>query len=298
MIVATGSNITEALQEAASFLRARGIGAARLEAELMLAFLMGVERPHLYTHGDIRLTFDLLERYGRLCRRRSCGEPLAYIRKEKEFMGLPFHVDRGVFVPRPETEHLVEEVLQWAGDYPGQTGQEKDLSILDLGTGSGCIAVSLAYYLPRAGLVAVDCDRRALVLARRNSVRHGVESRISLRRGSFYKPLESPNGPECRFAAIVCNPPYIEEGLLPGLPPEVQREPRRALSGGVDGLEAYREILAGAGKYLRSPGLLALELGARQAPAVISLAQRAGFSAPVLKRDYAGIERVLLCRVK
>jgi len=166
--------------------------------------------------------------------------------------------------------------------------------LLDLGTGSGCIAVSLALNLPSALLVAVDCDMKALALARRNSRRHGVETRISFLQGQFFKALAARKGGKKRFNVIVSNPPYIEEGILPGLPREVQQEPRRALCGGMDGLEAYREILRGAGEYLLSPGLLALELGAGQAAEVTAMARRAGFTAPLVLRDYAGIERVLL----
>ena len=289
-------SIREALQEAVSFLQERGMGGARVDAELLLAFLLGVERLHLYAHAEKKLPPGLIKSFTELCRRRGDGEPLAYIRGEKEFMSLRFHVEAGVFIPRPETEHLVEAVLQWALSY-GVGREGEGLNILDLGTGSGSIVVALAFYLPRAHFVAVDQDLKALETAGYNSRRHKVVQRISFLQGNFYEALASLETDKKRFNAIVSNPPYIEEGVLPHLSPEVQQEPYQALSGGADGLDAYREILTGAGDFLMSPGLLALELGAGQAADVIKIAQRSGFAdAPVVCHDYAGIERVLLLK--
>ncbi len=288
-----GKSISEALREAASFLQQRGIDRARVEAELLLAFLLRVERPHLYAHAEAELSPELFKPFAELCRRRGAGEPLAYIRGEKEFMSLLFYVEAGVFIPRPETEHLVEAVLQWA--YAYENGKEGEgLNILDLGTGSGCIAVSLAFNLPRAHFVAVDKDVKPLETAGRNSRRHKVESRISILQGHFYEALSTLEGSNKHFNIIVSNPPYIEEGMLPGLPPEVKQEPYQALSGGTDGLDAYREIITGASDFLLSPGLLALELGAGQAAEVINIAYRNGFTSTKVFPDYAGIERVLL----
>ncbi len=288
-----GKSIREALREAASFLQKRGIDGARVEAELLLAFLLGVERTHLYAHAEAELSSELSKPFAELYRRRGDSEPLAYIKEEKEFMGLLFHVEAGVFIPRPETEHLVEAVLQWVRA-SGSGGE--GFNILDLGTGSGSIVVSLAVYLPRAHFVAVDKDIKPLETAVRNSRRHRVESRISFLQGHFYEALSTlENNKKC-FNIIVSNPPYIEEGLLSRLPPEVQQEPYQALSGGADGLDAYREIITGAGDFLLSPGLLALELGAGQSADVIEMAHRAGFISPKVCHDYAGIERVLILK--
>ena len=290
-----GKSIREALREAASFLQQRGIDGARVDAELLLAFLLGVERPHLYAHDEAELSPVSLNSFEELIRRRGNGEPMAYIRGEKEFMGLSFYVEPGVFIPRPETEHLVEAVLQWT--HSSNSGLEgEDLNFLQLGTGSGIIPVSLAVYLPQAHFVAVDTDEKALKTAAYNSRRHMVETRIVFRKGHFYEAVTTMEDNKKRFNVIVSNPPYIEEGMLSQLSPEVQQEPRQALNGGVDGLDAYREILAGASDYLLSPGLLALELGAGQATNVIEIATRNGFSAPQVHHDYAGIERVLLLK--
>lgn len=288
-------NIKEALQEAASFLRDRGIGEGRVEAELLLALLLQVGRPYLYAHGETVLSADRLADYAALCRRRAAGEPLAYISGEKEFMGLPFYVESGVFIPRPETECLVELVLRWARKEKNYAAETANPDILELGAGSGNIAISLAYYLPRAFLVAIEADTKALAVARRNIRRHGMAERINLLQGHYYRALDAAAGVKRRFGIIVANPPYIEESILPGLPAEVRQEPRRALCGGPDGLDAYREIIAGALEYLLVPGLLALELGAGQAEPVKALACRAGFAATAVHKDYAGTERVMLC---
>lgn len=291
-----GKSIKEALQEAVSFLKQRGIEGARLDAELLLALLLTVERPYLYAHAELELSAAQLEHYAALCRRRAEGEPLAYIRGEKEFMGLSFLVERGVFIPRPETEHLVEGVLQWLQTREGSPVAGKPLNMLELGAGSGCIAVSLALKLPQALLTAVDCDPQALALAHRNSVRHGVETRISFLQGHFFQALAAGEG-RSSYHVIVSNPPYIEEDSLAQLSREVRQEPRCALCGGRDGLDAYREIIGEAEKYLLSPGLLALELGAGQAAQALALGRRAGFTEWHLIRDYAGIERVILFTV-
>jgi len=276
-------------------LRDHGIEEGRVEAELLLALLLQVSRPYLYAHGETVLSTAQSANYAELSRRRAAGEPLAYISGEKEFMGLPFYVEAGVFIPRPETEHLVELVLGWTRERGKYTGEKASIDILELGTGSGNIAVTLAYYLPRASLVAVDADAKALAVACRNGQRHGVAARINFLQGHYYRALDTAAGVKSRFDIIVANPPYIKEGMLSMLPAEVRREPRRALCGGPSGLDAYREIIAGALAVLYAPGLLALELGAGQAAEVKGLSQRAGFAATAVHKDYAGIERILLC---
>lgn len=287
-----GKTIKEALQEAASYLRRQNIDGPKVEAELLLAFFLGVERPYLYTHADAELSSDGCKHFEGLCRRRANGEPLAYIRKEKEFMGLRFHVESGIFIPRPETEHLVEAVLHWVRTGKGKKEGE-DLNILELGTGSGCIAVSLAFYMPRASFVAVDKDAKALKTAQYNSRRQNVGARILFLQGHYFEALAALQGPK-HFNIVVSNPPYIEKGIIPQLSPEVQHEPYQALNGGTDGLDAYREIIMGASDFLLPSGLLALELGAGQAADVIGIARRAGFASAEVCHDYAGIERVLL----
>ncbi len=288
-----GKKIKEALHEAASFLKDCKVEGPRGEAELLLAFLLQVERPYLYAHGELELQPGQLERYASLCRRRGRGEPLAYLRGEKEFWGRLFYVEPGVFIPRPETEHLVEGVLQWARETAGVPDGQGP-GIIDLGTGSGCIAVSLALELPRSRVTAVDREDKALALARRNSRRHGVAPRITFLQGHFFQALGKKAAGEERFHIIVSNPPYVEAGSLASLPRELGYEPRLALDGGPDGLRAYREIIGAAERHLLSPGLLALEVGAGQAPQVEALARSAGFRLLKIINDYAGIARVVL----
>ena len=291
-----GKTIKEALQEAVSYLRSRNMDGPQVEAELLLAFYLGVERPYLYAHADAELSYDGCKHFEGLCRRRASGEPLAYIRKEKEFMGLRFYVERGIFIPRPETEHLVEAVLHWARRGEGEKVGD-NFNILELGTGSGCIAVSLAFNMPRSSIVAVDKDEKALKTARYNSRCQNVDARILFLQGHYYAALAALQGWK-PFNIIVSNPPYIEEGMIPQLSPEVQQESYQALNGGADGLDAYREIITGASDFLLSSGLLALELGAGQAADVIGIARRAGFASAQVCHDYAGIERVLLLQAR
>jgi release factor glutamine methyltransferase len=283
-------SIKEALREAASFLRRQGIAAPRREAELILAFLLAQETVHFYAHGEAEFPADLKAKYEEMLQRRGRRVPLAYLTGEKEFMGLPFRVKEGVLIPRPETEHLVETVLQWSREiFPG-TADGQPLHILDLGTGCGNIAVSLAYLLPEAFVLGVDSSAAALALARLNAQKIGVDARVKFFcgefRGFFAQNIQ-------RFPVIVSNPPYIPRPEIPFLPPEVQNEPLLALNGGKDGLDAYRTIFSSVREALYSPGLLALEVGENQAADVLALGRQAGFIKARIVPDLAGRERVV-----
>lgn len=284
-------SIKHALREAAYFLRSRGLEFPRSEAELLLSFLLNRERIYLYCRGEERLSRETLEQYWNLLKRRAAGEPLAYITGRKEFMGLSFFVQQGVLIPRPETEHLVEWTIKWLENhYPSSSGSEK-LELLDLGTGCGNIAVSLAYYLPGARVTAVDLEEEALQLAARNAEEQGVSERVRFLRGSFWEALISRE----KFHVVISNPPYIPLEMLSQLSREVKSEPLTALNGGEDGLNAFRQIFCGARDRLYSPGLLALEIGQGQAVDVISLGRKCDPTWEVeVKKDYAGAERVLL----
>ncbi|NLJ56826.1 MAG: peptide chain release factor N(5)-glutamine methyltransferase [Firmicutes bacterium] len=289
-----GICIKKALQEAASFLRRRGIAAPRREAEVMLAFLLGQGAAYLYAHGEKELSGELRGKYAVLLQRRGENVPLAYLTGEKEFMGLPFRVQAGVLIPRPETEHLVETALQWCRETFPQVARGQQLHILDLGTGCGNIAVSLAYFLPAASVLGVDCSAKALAVARLNAQKMGVAPRVHFFCGAFgtffaYKRQ--------RFHVVVANPPYVPRPELPVLPPEVQKEPSLALDGGEDGLAAYRQIFSCIQKFLFPGGLLALEVGANQAGAVLSLGRAAGLTGKTeIVPDLAGHERVVTFR--
>jgi release factor glutamine methyltransferase len=285
-------SIKQALQEAASFLRQKGVPSPRAEAEIMLAFLLRQDRTHLYAYGEQNLTPAEKAAFGEMLQRRSARIPLAYITGKKEFMGLTFSVNENVLIPRPETEHLVEAVIKWGQKMFAQTEKKALLQILDLGTGCGNIAIALAYYLPFSFVTGVDLDQKALQLAYQNAEDTGVAGRTRFLCGSYWEPL-TPE--QYKFDIVVSNPPYIPRGELSLLPPEVQSEPRLALNGGPDGLDAYRSILGRIQMFLNVPGLLALEIGQNQAERLLKISSRfAFFKETHIIKDYAGIERVLL----
>lgn len=287
-------SITEALKKAVSFLQSKGVTAPRFEAELLLSFVMQKDRLYFYSHGEELLSREIWEDYLALVKRRGSREPLAYLTGEKEFMGISFAVEKGVLIPRPETEHLVEKVISWVKEKKlDQENQKEKLQILDLGTGCGNIVLSLLVFLPSALATGIDLAEKAVELTRRNAIRLGVESRLELRCGRYWKDME---GTGRQFHIVVSNPPYIPTSFLPSLPEEVRREPRPALDGGDDGLNAYREIFRCISAYLRFPGLLALEVGAGQAEDVCKMSELIPgfFKKPKIFKDYAGIDRLVL----
>ncbi|RJX27752.1 MAG: peptide chain release factor N(5)-glutamine methyltransferase [Dethiobacter sp.] len=284
-------SIRQALREAASFLGQKGVDSARSEAEVILAFLLGRDKSYLYAHGEEKITRELKAAYKEMLQRRGQGNPLAYITGKKEFMGLTFSVNESVLIPRPETEHLVEAVLDWSKRIFLQLEKEVPLQILDLGTGCGNIAISLAYYLPSSLVTGVDLGKKALELALQNAQSIGVVERVKFLYGNYWEPL-SPE--EHKFHIVVSNPPYIPRAALPFLSPEVQKEPRLALDGGPDGLDAYRYIFGGIKRHLAKPGLLALEIGEHQAEPVMEMSRPDFGHKNEIIKDYAGLERVLL----
>ncbi len=284
--------IRQALQEGISFLKQKGIDFPHNEAEVALAFLLGRDKLYLYAHGEDTMPGKKIVAFREILRRRSGGVPLAYIMGTKEFMGLNFTVNEKVLIPRPETEHLVEAVIDWCKRICGRSGMVTPLEILDLGTGCGNIAISLAHYLPFSFVTGIDLGKEAVELACQNAQSIGVSERSRFLCGSCWEPLFPGKD---KFNVIVSNPPYVSRGELDFLSPEVQSEPRLALDGGSDGLDAYRCIFAGVQKYLAAPGLLALEIGDRQAEAILGIASSLTFlqNTEIIK-DYAGRERVVL----
>jgi release factor glutamine methyltransferase len=271
------------------YLESKGVARGRLDAEHLLAHAVGVPRLQLYLQFDRPLEAEELDRFRPLLRRRAEREPLQYILGRAAFRELELTVDPRVLVPRPETEILVEEVLAWAA-----AQHRDDLTAVDLGTGSGAIALSLLHEGPFAHVVATDASEDALVVAALNARSTGIEERLELRRGSLFEPL----GEGERFDALVSNPPYVAEAEAPGLEPEVGVwEPAQALFGGADGLRVLRAIAEGAGPYLQPGGLLALEVGAGQAGVVVTAVEGVGeYDDVSVRRDLAGRQRVVLAR--
>ena len=285
---ASSESVREALRAGAELLHKAGIDSARLDVEVLLRHVLGVKTAELYLDFDLVLNAAAEREFKKLLLRRAGREPVAYITSHREFWSLDFVVTPEVLIPRPETELLVERALKLATRLPGMSA----LNILDLGTGSGAIAVSLAKELPQARISAVDFSAVAIEIACLNARRHGVEDRVEFFCGDLFEPVtEEREG----YDLIVANPPYIRNGDLAGLAPEIREwEPIMALDGGADGLFYYRRIVAAAGDYLRAGGSILLELGDAMGEAVARLfADGGGFDPAQVYRDYAGKERVI-----
>ena len=270
--------IADSLREAAALL---GGDSPRLDAELLLAFCLERERSYFYSHGDEALTPAQAECFQTLISRRRKGEPLAYILGRKAFWTLDLKVDPRVLIPRPETELVVEMVLEQAS-----TGAHHRL--LDLGTGSGAIALALAAELPQSRVLGVDQCAQALQLARENACINGIDN-ASFQQSDWFSTL-----PAARFHVIVSNPPYVDRED-PDLQAEVlQFEPAAALFAAEDGLAALEHICKRAPDFLFPGGVLVLEHGWRQGDAVRQLLANAGFRGIATREDLAGRERASL----
>lgn len=274
--------ITRVLEWTKQYFANKGIENPRLDAEILLCAVLKCERITLYVHFDQPLSEEELTEYRGYVARRAQQEPLAYILGEKAFMRHSFKVNPAVLVPRPETELLVESVAKAAAGAGAA-------SLLDLGTGSGAIIVSLLELLPEAAGTAVDISAAALAVAGENAEAIGVSSRLTLVESDLFDGM--PAGQT--FDIIVSNPPYIPAADIAGLAADVQREPRGALDGGSDGLDFYRRIAAGCGTWLKPDGLLAFEVGIGQAQQVAELCWQAGLTVTALRKDYAEIERMV-----
>ena len=273
------------------YLDAKGVERGRLDAEHLLAHTLGTTRLQLYLEHERPLTPDELGAFKPLLLRRAAREPLQYILGRASFRELELAVDPRVLVPRPETEVLVDEVLAWTKAREIAGGGE-GLTALDVGTGSGCIALSLAHEGPFARVVATDVSGDALDVARGNAEAAGLADRVELRAGTLFEPL----APDERFHVVVSNPPYVAAGEAGELEPEVaQWEPGGALYAGEAGMDVLDALVAGVARHLEPGGLLALEVGLGQAEAVAGGIRAAGgFDAPRIRRDLAGRQRIVL----
>ena len=272
------------LTAANEYLSGRDIPGARLEAELLLAHSLALSRFDLYTQFDRPLSEEERTVYRRLLTERSTGRPLQHLTGTQAFRRLDLRMANDVFIPRPETELLVEKVLEWI------SGREDAATALEIGTGSGAVCVSLAVEAPRTTVWSTDISQEALALAAVNARAHGVEDRVHLVRGDFFS--SAPAGQT--FDVIVSNPPYIPSGEIDSLASEVRdHEPRAALDGGPAGLDFYRRIISEGGRWLEAGGLLAFEVGIGQAQEVAAGLSTAGFEGIDITCDYGGIERIV-----
>jgi len=265
----------------AEYLKNKGVETGRLDAEWLLAAALGVDRLQLYLKYDRPLNSEEREAFKPLLRRRAGREPLQYIIGRTGFRELELKTDPRVLIPRPETEVLVQEVLDWAS-----AGAE---SVWDMGTGAGAVALSLAAEGTWTRVVATDVSPEALSVAADNAERYDLGGHVEFREGSLFEPLEEGE----RFDVIVSNPPYIAEGEKGELQPEVRDwEPPEALFAGADGLDVIRQLVAGAPKHLLSGGLLALECGLGQAEGIAADVQATGaFGAVRIRADLTGRPR-------
>lgn len=266
------------------FLLSRGVENARLEAEWLLCAVTGLDRVGLYLQYDKPLNDSELAAYRALVTRRARREPLQHILGSQEFCGLDYEVSPDVLIPRHDTELLVSEAV---------ARRPEALSVLDIGTGSGCIAVSLQQRLSGATVTATDISEAALAVAVRNAEKH--DARIEFLHGSLFAPVAGR-----RFDLIVSNPPYIPTADISALDREVRDfDPRTALDGGVDGLHIYRSLVPAAARHLNPGGWLLVEIGIGQAKDIVPLFRQTGsFCEPIVAVDSGGIERVVEAQLK
>jgi release factor glutamine methyltransferase len=280
-------NLWEALQEGKRLLSPVS-DEPGVDAELLLRHVLHVDRGQLYRRLTEPLDSQFEEPYRSLLGRRASHEPTPYILGRKEFFGLDFEVTPAAIIPRPETEVLVEQAIAFAQDRPA----DQVVTIADVGTGCGAIAVTLAHLLPSAQLIAIDASSDALALARRNADRHPSAQPVRFLQGDLLDPIDSP------LDLILANLPYIPTAQWAQLPPEIrEREPRQGLDGGSDGLRQIARLLAMAPSYLAEGGGVILEIGDGQAAAATTLALEALPNERVrVVKDLAGLDRVLVIR--
>ena len=280
--------ILKLLEWTTPFLEKKGSPSPRLDAELLLSFVTGLERIHLYTQFDRPLVPDELARYRELIARRSRGTPVAYLLGEKPFWSLDLKVDPRVLIPRPDTETLVQAALKSLPDGPRR--------VIDIGTGSGAIALAIAAERPDAHLAATDISADALAVARENAALNDLEDRVTFLEGDLFAPFAIPEVGDLWIPAdmIVSNPPYIGESEKPSLDRSVlDFEPHGALFAGPDGLDVLRRLVLAAHEHLRPGGALLVEIGFTQGAAVADLFADAGFAGVAIEKDLAGQDRVV-----
>lgn len=282
--------IGKLLASAQQTLECAGIANAAQEARWLLAFALEMKHHELVSRSEQPVTAEQLTRVLSVLQRREAREPLQYILGSQEFCGLDFSVTPAVLIPRPETELLVQETLR-------EGGFEEGAVLVDVGTGSGCVAVTLATILGGMRIFALDCSQDALKVARKNAERHGVIDKIIWLEGDLLSPLMEYSVAGA-VDAIISNPPYIAESEWAGLQPEVRAyEPRSALLAGPKGIEFHERLIHDSKEFLAPGGLLVMEVGQGQLPVVQRMAVEAGgYTGLQTVTDEAGIERVLIAR--
>ena len=276
------------IQRSSGFLARKGVDSPRLQVELLLAHVLQMPRMKLYLNFDRTLSEAEIDLLRSFVKRRGEREPLQHILGSTSFCGLEVMVNRDVLIPRPETELLAERALHFL-----LTVAPQPATVLDFGTGSGCLAILLAVKSPTTSVHALDISEPALKVARQNAERRQMASRVRFYHGDGFTALPG----ELRFDLIAGNPPYIPSADIAKLQPEVRDyDPRVALDGGPDGLEFYRRLAAEAGGWLTPQGRLMVELGDGQHASANGLFTNAGWTVESVERDYSGRERILIAR--
>jgi release factor glutamine methyltransferase len=291
--------IRDALKLGIAKLRGANVHAYTLAAELLLLHAIGKERAWLYAHPEEPLTPPEENSFLQMIARRAAGEPVQHLTGHQEFWGLDFEVSSDVLIPRPETEHLIEVTLDRLGLREVRAGRPQTTNgagmfLADVGTGSGCIAITLAKELPQAHFYASDISPAALAIAQRNAAHHNVSERIHFAHNNLLNNAKAGNRDPVFFDVIVSNPPYVGRRESASLEREVRdHEPPQALYGGEEGYELYGELIAQSAGHLKPGGLLVLELGHNSLPAVQPLLAEPTWSYVSVTNDLAGIPRVI-----
>lgn len=283
-----GVNMTirEAINKATIKLKMNNIGSPKLKARLLMQFILNQTRQYLMVYDEKKLTQEQEKKYIEAVEQLINGIPLQHITHRQEFMKMDFYVNSNVLIPRPDTEVLVEEVIQIAKKINAK-------KILDLCTGSGAIAVSLAKHIENSQITAIDISREALKIAELNAKRHQVDKQIVFLQSNLFEDL-----PQEKYDIIVSNPPYIKREIIKTLDQEVQKEPYIALDGGNDGLDFYRKIIHQSYEFLKYRGYLCLEIGYDQKVDVIELIeQEEKYVDTYGKKDLYGNDRVVVTKV-
>jgi release factor glutamine methyltransferase len=280
-------SIANAIREGAERLSAAAVTEPRREAGSILTHVLGRDRSFVIAHADDALSDDEGKTFRSLIARRATGEPLQYLTGHQEFFKLDFEVTPSVLIPRPETELIVEAALELLRDDP-------DPLVMDIGTGSGCLAISLLHELPAARAVATDVSPAALRIAQRNAERHGVANRLALLASDCFSALTGDGS----FSLIASNPPYISDADLRDLQREVNYEPRAALAGGADGLSVVRRLLLDARPYLVTGGYFVFEIGFGQSEDVEHLIDRCLWKLIEIRTDLQKIPRTFILQGK
>tara|TARA_B100000929_G_scaffold290364_1_gene283710 strand:- start:234 stop:1082 length:849 start_codon:yes stop_codon:yes gene_type:complete len=281
-------NVKETLNVASEELMKKGSLDARLEAEVLLRHVLKIDRATMFRDLDEDVSIEDSGNIASLVKRRTQREPLAYITGAKEFYGLPFVVSEEVLIPRQETELLVDTAIVQA-----KSLDKSEISIVDVGTGSGAIAVSLALNIPTSSVIAVDISESALTIADDNRRAHGLYSRVKLRRGNLLEPIVE------KIDILVSNPPYIRSDKLTSLQEEVLQEPMVALDGGYDGLELIKKLLFQAVDKMSNPSVILFEIDSDQAAEAVKLSQQFFPSAiTTVLKDLSNNERAVLLEIR